>query len=86
MVQGGVSDDCVLSGVASSSRSQWPSQQPSHHSAGPSKKKVVERRERQEEEVHESHAAPRGQKAPLPGTRPGLPPEPAPQVRLEAAA
>ena len=36
--------------------------------------------------MHESHDAPRGQKAPLPGTRPGLPPELAPQVRLEAAA
>ena len=28
-----------------------------HHSAGPSKKKVGERRERQEEEVHETHVA-----------------------------
>ena len=55
-LQGGVSDDCVLSGVTSSSRSLWPSQQPSHHNAGPSKKKVVERREEQEEE-YEAHVA-----------------------------
>ena len=57
-----------------------------HHSAGPSKKKVVERRERQKEEVHETHVAQREPKTPPPGTRPGPPPEPAPQVRLEAAA
>ena len=36
--------------------------------------------------MHETHVALRGQNAPLPGTRPGLPPEPAPEVRLEAAA
>ena len=66
-------------------RAQWRHEQQSvavalaealHHSAGPKTEKV-ERRERQEE---------RGQKAPPPGTRPGLPREPAPQVRLEAAA
>ena len=71
-------------------RAQWRHEQQSvatalaavlHHSAGPSKK-VVERRERQEEEVHETHVAPQGQRAPPLGTRPGLPPEPAPQGRV----
>ena len=57
-----------------------------HHSAGPSKKKVVERREEQEEEVYEAHVALRGLKTPPPGTRPGLPSEPAPQVKLDVAA
>ena len=56
-----------------------------HHSAGPSTKKVVERRERQEEVEHETRCALRGPKTPPPGQRPGLLTEPAPQVRLEAA-
>ena len=75
-------------------RAQWRREQQSVaialaaalHSSGASTKKVVERRERQEEEVHVTHVAPRGQKAPPPGTRPGLLTEPAPQERLEAAA
>ena len=44
-----------------------------HHSAGPSKTKVVERRERQEGEVQVVYDAPRSQKTPLPGVRPGVP-------------
>ena len=41
-----------------------------HHSAGPSKKKVVERRERQEEAGSETYCAPRGPKTLPPGVRP----------------
>ena len=40
-----------------------------HHSAGP-REKVVKRREGPEGEVRETHDALRGQKRPLPGTRP----------------
>ena len=57
-----------------------------HHSAGPSTKKVMERRERQEEAEHETHKALWGPKTPPSGQRPGLLTEPAPQWRLEAAA
>ena len=45
-----------------------------HHSA----QRVEESREG---EVHANHDGLRAQKRPLPGTRPGLPPEPEPQVR-----
>ena len=38
-----------------------------HHNAGPSKKKVVERRERHEEEVYETHVALQGPKTPSSG-------------------
>ena len=52
-----------------------------HHSAGPSKLKVVERRERQEEAGSETYHAPRGPKALPPGMRPAPPSEVAgPQV------
>ena len=58
-----------------------------HHSSGPATKKVVERREGPEGEVRETHYALRGQKRPLPGTRPApLPVVAVPQDRLEAAA
>ena len=57
-----------------------------HHSAGP-REKVVERREGPEGEVRETHDALRGQKRPLPGTRPApLPVVAVPQGRPEAAA
>ena len=56
-----------------------------HHSSGLSTKNVVERREGPEGEVCEKHVAPRGQKAPLPGTR-LLPVVAESLVRLEAAA
>ena len=49
-----------------------------HHSAGPSKTKVVERRERQEGEVQAANDAPRGQTTPLPEVRPGVPLDPGP--------
>ena len=49
-----------------------------HHSAGPSKTMVVERRERQEGEVQDVYDAPRSQKTPLPGVRPGVPLDPGP--------
>ena len=42
-----------------------------HHSAGPSKKKVVERRERQEEAGSETYHAARGPKTLPPGMRAG---------------
>ena len=41
-----------------------------HRSSGLLTKKVVERREWPEGEVRETHDAQRGQKRPLPGTRP----------------
>ena len=53
-----------------------------HHSSGPSKKMVVERRERQEEVEHETDNALRGPETPPPGQRPGLLTEPAPQERI----
>ena len=43
-----------------------------HHSAGPSTKKVVERREKHEEVEFETHAALRGHNPPPPGSRPGV--------------
>ena len=56
-----------------------------HHSFGPtandalqSQKPVTNTREGVE---HESNGGPRAQKPPLPGKRPGLPPEPEPLVR-----
>ena len=58
-----------------------------HHSSGLLTKKVVERRERPEGEVRETHYALRGQKRPLPGTRPApLPVVAEPHGRPEAAA
>ena len=57
-----------------------------HHSPGP-REKVVERREGPEGEVRETHDALRGQKRPLPGTRPApLLVVAVPQGRPEAAA
>ena len=50
-----------------------------HHSALRPKSRVVEGPS--EGAVHEKHVGPRAQKRPLPGMRPGLPPEPEPQVR-----
>ena len=82
-LQGGVSD-CVLSGVTSSGRSQWPSQQPSTTALG-RRGKIVEQHEEQEEEVYETHFTLRGLKTPPPGTWLGPLGEPVPQVRLEAA-
>ena len=47
-----------------------------HHSAGPSTKKVVERREGGEEVEYETHYAPRGQNTPPLGMRPASLAEP----------
>ena len=58
---------CCMSGCLCACSSQ----KHSHHSAGPSTKKVVQRRERQEEVEFETHAAPRRQNTPPP-SRPGV--------------
>ena len=84
LLQGGDSDDCVLSDDMSSSRSQWPSQQPSTTTALDRRRRRWRRGARgRRRRRYTRRTLPYGEKAPPLGTRPGLPPEPAPQVRLE---
>ena len=80
------SDDCAPFCCMSVSRSQWPSAWPLHHSAGPSTKKVVERRKGKDEVEYEKYVCLRAQKTPLPGKRPGVPTEPEAQGPLLAGS